>query len=369
MRILIAPDKFKGSLTARDAALAIRRGLERVLPGSHFEISPIADGGEGTADIFLENLKGEEIKAPAHDALGREILASYMWFPEDGLAVIEMSSASGLWRLQASELDPLKATTFGTGELMLDAMKRGARKIMVTLGGSATNDGGVGVAQALGWKFFDATDNEMSPLPRNYSMIHRMVPPAERPDCEIIALSDVKNPLLGVEGATQVYGPQKGATPEMIELLEIGLTNLADVAAKELQHDYRDMPGAGATGGLGFGLLTFCGATIEPGFDAISKLLGLEGKIATMDLVVTGEGCLDAQSQHGKGPAEVARLAARHHKPVIAFAGRVEGSQPDFSACIPIANGPLTLEESQVHAAELLEQAAERTGRLLKISL
>ncbi len=369
MRILIAPDKFKGSLTAQQAAHAIRRGLERVLTGAHFEIAPIADGGEGTADIFLQSLKGKEVKASSHDALGREILAGYMWFADDRLAVIEMSSASGLWRLQPGELNPLRATTFGTGELMLDAINRGATKIMVTLGGSATNDGGIGVAQALGWKFYDASDNEMSPLPGNYAMIRRMVPPALKPSCHIVALSDVKNPLLGPTGATHVYGPQKGATPDMIELLELGLANIADLSARQLGRDFRDMPGAGATGGLGFGLMTFCDATIEPGFAAISTLLGLEGKITSSDLVITGEGCLDAQTQHGKGPSEIARLAGLHHKPVIAFAGMVEGTQPDFLACIPIANGPLTLEESQSRAAELLEDAAERTARLLKISL
>lgn len=369
MRILIAPDKFKGSLTAQEAAHAIRRGMSKVLAGADFDISPIADGGEGTADIFLENLNGEKVQVPSHDALGREIVATYIWFEEDKLAVIEMSEASGLWRLQHDELNPMRATTFGTGELMADAMKRGAEKIFVTLGGSATNDAGIGVAEALGWKFYDATDNEMSPLPSNYAMIHRIEPPIAKMKCAISALSDVTNPLLGPNGATRVYGPQKGATPEMVDLLETGLANIADICWKQLGRDFRDIPGAGATGGLGYGLLTFCDATIEPGFNAVATLLGLEAKISHSDLVITGEGRLDSQTQQGKGPAEIARLATRHHKPVIAFAGVIEGAQPDFTACIPIADGPLALDESRLRAAELLETAAERTARLLKISL
>ncbi len=369
MRILVAPDKFKGSLSAREAAHAIRRGMSKVLTEADFDIVPIADGGEGTAAIFLENLNGAEVHVPSHDALGREITATYIWFESEKLAVIEMSEASGLWRLQPHELDPMRATTFGTGELMADAMKRGAQKIYVTLGGSATNDAGVGMAQALGWRFYDATDNEMSPLPGNYAMIHRIEPPGERAKCAISALSDVTNPLLGPNGATQVYGPQKGATPEMLELLETGLTNVANQCRTQLGRDFRDMPGAGATGGLGYGLLTFCDATIEPGFGAVAGLLGLEGRIEQASLVITGEGRLDSQTQQGKGPSEVARLAARHHKPVIAFAGVIEGPQTDFTACVPIADGPLALDESRLRAAELLEAAAERTARLLKISL
>lgn len=369
MRILIAPDKFKGSLTAQEAAHAIRRGMSKVLTSAEFEISPIADGGEGTADIFLENLKGAEVHVPSHDALGRDIMATYIWFEAEKLAVIEMSEASGLWRLQQNELDPMRATTFGTGELMADAVRRGAKKIFVTLGGSATNDAGIGMAQALGWKFYDATDNEMSPLPCNYAMIHRIEPPATKMGCAVSALSDVTNPLLGPNGATHVYGPQKGATPEMVELLETGLTNVANQCQTQLKRDFRDMPGAGATGGLGYGLLTFCDATIEPGFDAVATLLGLEAKIEQASLVITGEGRLDSQTQQGKGPAEIARLATRHHKPVIAFAGLIEGAQPDFTVCIPIADGPLALDESRLRAAELLEAAAERTARLLKISL
>ncbi len=369
MRILIAPDKFKGSLKAREAAVAIREGFSRIFPEAHYDLSPIADGGEGTAAIFHDSMAGEEIQTHAHDALGRPISGTYSWFSDKNLAVIEMSQASGLWRLLASELNPLEATTFGTGELMADAMARGAESILVALGGSATNDAGVGMASALGWKFLDATDNEMEPRPGNFAMIRRIVPPADRSSCRITALCDVTNPLLGPNGATRVYGPQKGATPPMVDTLEAGITHVADLCRDQLHLDFRDTPGAGATGGLAFGLMTFCDATIESGFDTVSQLLDLKARTIEVDLVITGEGRLDAQSLHGKGPVAVANLAREHHTPVIAFAGEISGPIAAFDACIPITNGAMTLQESQARAPELLRDAAERTARLIKISL
>ncbi|MFZ4681986.1 MAG: glycerate kinase [Terrimicrobiaceae bacterium] len=369
MRILIAPDKFKGSLKAMEAAEAIRDGFARVFPDAHYELAPIADGGEGTAAVFLHSMSGEEVEVPAHDALGRPISAKYTWFRDKQLAVIEMSEASGLWRFKPSELKPLQATTFGTGELMADAIKRGAETILVALGGSATNDAGVGMATALGWKFLDATDNEMDPRPGNFAMIQTIVPPADRSPCRITALCDVNNPLLGPNGATYVYGPQKGATKTQLETLEAGLTHVADLCRDHLYLDFRDTAGAGATGGLAFGLMTFCDATIEMGFDTVSELLDLKGKTLDVDFVITGEGRLDAQSLQGKGPAEVAKLARLHGRPVIAFAGEILGPLEGFDVCIPISNGAMTLEQSQARAAELLRDAAERTARLIKISL
>mgnify|MGYP002635304889 CR=1 FL=1 len=369
MRILIAPDKFKGSLKAAEAATAIRDGFSRVFPHANFELIPIADGGEGTATLFLDSMQGEEVRSPAHDALGRAISATYGWFSKTKTAVIEMSEASGLWRLHPSEHDPLQTTTFGTGELIRDARERGARKILVALGGSATNDAGVGMAEALGWKFLDASENEMAPRVGNFSKIQRLIPPPPSGQCEITALCDVVNPLLGPLGATHVYSVQKGATPAMIQNLEMGLTHLADLCHQQLHGDHRNVPGAGAAGGLGFGLLTFCDAQIEPGFQAVSKMLGLSQKIISADLIITGEGRIDTQSEHGKGPVEVARLARTHGKPVIAFAGCIAGSTSAFDACIPIADGPISREDSEQRAAELLCDAAERSARLLSISL
>ncbi|HRJ74048.1 MAG TPA: glycerate kinase, partial [Terrimicrobiaceae bacterium] len=211
MRILISPDKFKGSLDAALAAQSIRDGFAAVFPHAEYDLSPIADGGEGTGAIFMSSLGGEEVRTAAHDALGRPISAAYIWFPTRKLAVVEMSEASGLWRLTASELNPLVASTYGTGELMADAIARGAETLCVTLGGSATNDAGIGMAAALGWKFIDGTGNEMTPVPENFGMIHRIVPPETRWNCRVKALSDVNNPLLGSRGATRIYAAQKGA--------------------------------------------------------------------------------------------------------------------------------------------------------------
>lgn len=369
MRILIAPDKFKGSLTAPQAAEAIRDGFRAVFPGAEYVLAPIADGGEGTAQIFLEHLGGQTIEAQAHDALGRPVVASYAWHPKKRIAVIEMSAASGLWRLGPTERNPLIASTSGTGELMADAIRRGAKTIYVALGGSATNDGGLGMAQALGWKFLDAAWGEVTPRPENFTQIRHLVPPSRHPDCTIRALCDVENPLLGSLGATRVYGTQKGATPEMMEILEKALLHVADLCREQLQRDHRDLPGAGATGGLAFGLVTFCGATLEPGFATVAELLGLKAKIVEAGLVVTGEGKLDAQSAHGKGPLELARRAKQAGKPVIAFAGHVEQTPSEIDVAVPIANRPLALAEAQAHASQLLREAAERTARLLKISL
>lgn len=369
MRILVSPDKFKGSLTAGAAAAAIREGFGRVFPSALYDLAPIADGGEGTAEIFCETLGGTRMTAAAHDALGRAIEGSYVCFSAGKAALVEMSEASGLWRLAASELQPLRASTFGTGELMADALHRGVETLYIALGGSATNDAGLGMAAALGWKFLDASGSPLPALPENFLSIRRLQPPEKTITSTLIALCDVQNPLLGPTGATRMFGPQKGATPGMVEQLEAGLAHLADLCRDQLGRDFRAAAGAGATGGLAFGLMTFCGARLEKGFEAVSRLLDLERRIADASVVVTGEGRIDAQTEHGKGPAEVARLARQHGRPVIAFAGQIEGTPADFDAVVPIANGPLTLAESRRDAAELLQAAAERAARLLKISL
>ncbi len=368
MRILIAPDKFKESLTAKEVASAIRDGFRLVFPEADFDLVPIADGGEGTAEIFLEALDGRWVEITAQDALGRPVTASYAWIPGRELAVIDMSSASGLWRIADAERNPLRASTFGTGVLMADAIGRGVKNLVIGLGGSATNDAGVGMAMALGWKFLDDQDRPVAPRPADFLRIRRIVPQAPRLPCIVTGLCDVRNPLLGERGATRVFGPQKGATPEIMTNLERSLGHIADLC-RELGNDYSESPGAGAAGGLGFGLLTFCQASLEPGFQAVARLTDLESKAAGADLVITGEGRLDAQSLQGKAPFEIARLAQSHGKPVIGFAGLVEEDLPQLDACVPIANGPLTLDESRRRAAELLRAAAARTARLLKITL
>lgn len=367
MRILIAPDKFKGSLTAPDAARAIAKGVARAWPQAAIREIPVADGGEGTMEAIHSALGGEWVRAAARDPLGRRVDCRYLWLP-DRTAVIGMSEASGMWRLRAKERSPLFASTFGTGELMLDAIRRGASRILVGLGGSATNDGGIGMASALGWRFLTSDGEPLDAVPANLLAL-TSIRQGDLPEMrEVIALSDVRNPLLGPTGATRVFGPQKGVDAESSGYLEQGLENLADVGAHDVGCDFRNEPGAGAAGGLGFGLLTFCGAKIRPGFETIAEFLGLESEIAAADIILTGEGSLDAQTLHGKGPLAIAQLARKHGKRVVAFAG-VVSKEVDwneyFDAAHAIGEG-LDPAESIRDAANLLEQCAHRTATLLQ---
>ena len=369
MRILIVPDKLKGSLSAAEAASAIRRGILRELPGASIVEMPIADGGEGTMEAIHSARGGEWIALEAGDPLGRRIPVRYLWLAGESAAVIGMSEASGIRHVKKEERNPLTASTFGTGELMRDAIRRGAKSILVGLGGSATNDAGVGMAAALGYRFLTSDGEELAPIPSSLLALTSIradkVPQLPR----IVAVSDVRNPLLGAGGATRVYGPQKGVDEKSAAFLESALENLADVAAQDLGCDHRNTPGAGAAGGLGFGLLTFCHAQIRPGFEMISEYLNLESAIAAADAVITAEGSLDAQSLEGKAPFGVARLARKHGKRVIVFAGHISGDvdwHGVFDAAYPVSAQPIPLEESMRNAANLLEQSA---GRAAKIGL
>jgi glycerate kinase len=371
VRILVAPDKFKGSLSAIEAADAIALGLEHALPLARFHKIPLADGGEGTAEQFIKVFGGQMIECETTDALGRPIRATYGWTPSLRQAVIEMSAASGLWRLREDERDPLRATTFGVGTLMIDAARRGARKILVGLGGSATNDAGAGMAAALGHRFLDERGVPLTPTPRNFPQIRRIERSPRLFAPEVVAISDVRNPLLGPNGASRVYSPQKGAAPGTVEELERSLANFADLVRRDLNCDFRATPGSGAAGGLGFGLLSFCQATIRSGFDTFAEMIELDRLIRSVDLVVTGEGLLDPQTLEGKGPGGIAQRARQAGKPVIAFAGAVRGEptlSETFDACFAIANGPMTPEQSMREARVLLVRAAERAGRVIAFS-
>ena len=321
MRILIAPDKFKGSLSAREVAENIAIGLRDVLPAAKIDIVPVADGGEGTAEVICDALQGAWLKCKAHDPLGREIDAHYALVKPRELAVMEMSEAAGMRRLRRDEYDVDLASTFGVGEMILDAARRGAREIIIGLGGSATNDGGFGMARALGFRFFYDKE-ELRGSSSNLLKLTRIERPRDLSLPRINTAVDVKNPLLGENGATRIFGPQKGATEDKIEMLERSLTNLADVVARDLHLDFRDQPGAGAAGGLGFGLMSFCAAAIRPGFDVVTEAVGLESKMKDVDLVITGEGSLDRQTLEGKAPAGVAKLARKLGKRVFAIVGR-----------------------------------------------
>ena len=370
MKILIAPDKFKGSLSAAAAAEAIAAGFRRAWPEAELSLLPIADGGEGFAETFCAALSGEWVATRALDPIGREVDARYVWMEAEKLAVIDMSEASGLWRLPKEELAPLRANTYGTGQLIRHATERGARKILVGLGGSATTDGGIGMAAALGYEFLTSDGEDLEAIPSNLLALIRIQTEGALELPEIIAACDVQNPLLGPRGTAVVFSPQKGASAKDIVALEEGLLNLADVVASDLGCDFRDTPGAGAAGGIAFGLLSFCGAKICSGFDLLAETLRLEERIAACDLVITGEGRIDGQTLEGKGPAGVAALARRHGKPVLAFAGSIaDDSAVDsiFGAHCAIIDEPVTLDAAMSRGAEFLARSAARAARLLQL--
>ena len=374
MKILIAPDKFKGTLDAREVAQNIAKGLRDVLSDADIEIIPMADGGEGTAEAICDARGCSWVQCKAHDALGREIYARYGWIDREKLAVTEMSEAAGMRRLSESERDPIRATTFGVGEMLLDATKRGANEIVIGLGGSATNDGGFGMARALGFRFLGAGDREIKRVVE-LALLERIQRPKGREELKrrrIVAAVDVKNPLLGENGATQVFGPQKGASKSDLDNLERALTRLADVVATEFGFDYRDEAGAGAAGGLGFGLLSFCDATIRPGFQVVAEAVGLELKMKDVDVVITGEGSLDRQTLEGKTPVGVARLARKFGKPVFAFVGRAT-KDPEvlniFEGIYENARPGMSEKENMKRAAQLLRENARELAETFGVGL
>lgn len=391
MKILIAPDKFKGTLNAREVGENIAQGLRDILPDVEIELVPMADGGEGTAQAICAVRGCSWLECNAHDPLGREIVAHYGWIEQENLAVMEMSEAAGMRRLSENERDPIRATTFGVGEMILDAVKRGARQIIIGLGGSATNDGGFGMARAFGFQFF-AGEKELSGAVTDLEELTRVASPspgASHPPLsegedggegdllhvrdfgrhKIMAAVDVKNPLLGENGATRVFGPQKGATKHDMDLLERALTRLADVVAEQFGFDYRKQAGAGAAGGLGFGLLSFCRAIIRPGFEVVAKAVGLESKMKNADLVITGEGSLDRQTLEGKTPAGVAQLARKLGKPVFAFVGRASDDaevRSLFDGVYVNTRQGMSDHENMNRAAEFLRENARELAHTIR---
>jgi glycerate kinase len=367
MRILIAPDKFKGSLDGRAVAENIAIGLRSVLSEAMIETMPVADGGEGTAAAICQACGGEEVKCAAHDAIGREITAEYVWLGNRATAVMEMSAAAGMWRIAPDERDLLRADTFGVGEMIKDSVRRGANEILIGLGGSATNDGGFGMARALGFQFL-ANEHELETTAElvNVARIRR---PAQRLSATIAAAVDVRNPLLGPRGATRTFGPQKGGTADQLDTLERGLTRLADIVARDLGCDFRDRPGAGAAGGLGFGLMSFCGAIIKSGFDVVAEFIGLKDAIANADVVITGEGRLDEQSLEGKAPAGVARMAREAGKRVFAIVGQASEERrvrEIFDGIRELAAPGMDQGESISRAPELLRARAVELAREIR---
>jgi glycerate kinase len=368
MRILVAPDKFKDSLGAREVANSIAEGLRDVMPNATIEIAPVADGGEGTADVICQACAGEWVVCGAHDALGRAIEARSVWLRDRRMAVMEMSEAAGLWRIASDERDPFRANTYGVGEMLLDAARRETNDVVVGLGGSATNDGGFGMARALDFRFLHRNGVELNGPVSDLVGLDQILRPRDLLLPDVIGAVDVRNPLLGARGATRIFGPQKGAAPDHLVVLEEALARLAEVVARDLGCDFREAAGAGAAGGLGFGLMSFCGANIRSGFDLVAGMLDLEAAIQRADVVITGEGRLDDQTLEGKAPAGVARLARKLGKPVFAIAGcEVERTTTHevFDGVFVLAKPPITREESIARTAELLRERARELGAAL----
>jgi glycerate kinase len=377
MRLLIAPDSFKDCLSAMDVALCLGRGFLKISPTTSIRYLPMADGGEGTVESVISATGGRIIRVEVMDPLMRKV-PSFFGLTGDGTsAVIEMAAASGLELLSGDERNPWVTSTFGTGQLIGSALDMGCRKIMLGIGGSATNDGGMGMAQALGVAFLDHLGNPVGQgggaLARVAKLVMDRLDERIR-DTEIEVACDVTNPLTGPQGASYVYGPQKGADPAMVARLDENLSRLEGLIREQLGMETGSVPGAGAAGGLGAGLMAFLGARLVKGFDMVAKCLNLEKAVGEADLILTGEGKMDTQTRFGKTPYGVAQLALKYRKPVIAVTGQIgEGAddlrQMGFSAIISLMDGPSDLGEAIRNAPVLLERAGERIARQIGIKI
>ena len=372
MKYLLATDSFKGSLTSMEAAACMQEGIRRIFPDADIRTMPAADGGEGTVASVLAGMPGRAVTETVLDPLGRPVEATYAIL-DTGEAVIEMAQASGLLLVDAAERDVLSASTYGTAQLIRKALAMGCHTICIGIGGSATNDAGAGMAQALGARLLDEDGNELPPGGGALGQLAKLDCSDLDPrlaDTEILVMCDVNNPLCGPEGASYVYGPQKGATPDMILLLDDNLRHFADVVEKELNISARDIPGAGAAGGLGMGLVCFTGARLVRGIDAILDLASFDEKLADIDVVLTGEGKLDPQSMRGKVIFGVLERCEKQNVPVIAICGRVTdpGRQAfgkRFHAIAAGADESVPLELAMKNARAMLTGATERTIRRL----
>ncbi len=371
MKVIAAPDSFKGSITAALAASAIARGVRRAVPSATVDEAALSDGGEGLVDALVAASGGQFVEASVEDPLGRPVSARYGILGDSETAAIEMAAASGLPLLAAAERDPMKTTTFGTGELILDALEHGARKVIIGIGGSATVDGGTGMARALGVRFLDDAGRELAGRGEDLERIARIDLSGRTPlldGVEVTVACDVTNPLTGPLGAAAVYGPQKGATPEMVRALDAGLANLAARAREQLGVEVETVPGAGAAGGLGAGLIAFAGGRLERGIEIVLETVAFRDRVRGADLVITGEGRVDAQSASGKVVSGVAAAASREDVPVLVLAGSVgPGAEALYaggvSAILSIARGPSSEAEMMQQAEALLEEAAEAAVR------
>jgi glycerate kinase len=375
MKIVVAPQEFKGSLSAVQAAQAMAEGLGRALPDATLELVPMADGGPGTVEAVVAAAKnGRRMTAAAHDALGRPLQAAW-GIIDDGTAVIEMAAASGLTLLAEDERDARIASTYGTGELVRAVLDAGCARIIVGIGGSSTNDGGAGMAQALGARLLDDAGQDLPPGGAALARLDRIDLSGLDPrlgQCRVLAATDVFNGLCGPEGASLLYGPQKGATPEVAQELDAALRRYAQVIERDLGMSVLDLPGAGAAGGLGAGLAAFLGAELVLGSQLVAEAVGLKQKLEGADLALTGEGRLDAQTSFGKAPWEVARLAKDCGLPVIAIAGSLADDRGPalgeaFDAVVAVTPRAMSVGEAMAQGAKLVADAAEGVARLLLV--
>lgn len=374
MKVVIAPDSFKESLTASEVAAAIGRGWTSVYPQAEISLKPMADGGEGTVDAVLDAAGGERREVQVCGPLGQPVKAHWGWL-SGNTAVIEMAAASGLHWVPREQRDATITTSFGTGELIRAALDAGAERVILGLGGSATNDGGMGLLQALGVRFLDEHGHELAQgggALINLDQIDLSAMDSRVLKVQFEVAADVDNPLFGSRGASAVFGPQKGASPEQVESLDRALKRMSRVVAGTLGQDFSEVPGVGAAGGLGFAAKAFLRASFRPGIELVAELAGLADALQGADLAITGEGRLDSQTLHGKTPMGVARLAQAAGVPVIALAGSLgdeyQQTYPFIDAAFSLAPGPISLEQACATAAKELEARATDIARLWKVA-
>ena len=375
MKVVIAIDSLKGSLSSMEAGMAIKDGILAAKPDAEVIVKPLADGGEGTTDALIEGMNGERIDLTVTGPMHTPVDAYYGYLKDTNTAVMEMASAAGITLVPDSEKNPLLATSYGVGEMINDAIQRGCRNFIIGIGGSVTNDGGIGMLKALGVRFLDENDEDAGEGGQALAKVARIDVSGMNPllkECHIQVACDVNNPLCGENGSTYVYGPQKGVTEDMKKTLDEAMAHFARVTSETLENDYLNTPGAGAAGGLGYAFLAYTGAALTPGIELILDAVGLEEELSSADVVVTGEGRLDFQTAMGKAPVGVARLAKKYNAKVIAFAGSVTKeatacNKEGIDAFFPILRGVCTLAEAMdpVTARNNMTATVEQVFRLL----
>ena len=375
MKVVIAIDSLKGSLSSMEAGMAIKDGILAAKPDAEVIVKPLADGGEGTTDALIEGMNGERIDLTVTGPMHTPVDAYYGYLKDTNTAVMEMASAAGITLVPDSEKNPLLATSYGVGEMINDAIQRGCRNFIIGIGGSVTNDGGIGMLKALGVRFLDENGEDAGEGGQALAKVARIDVSGMNPllkECHIQVACDVNNPLCGENGSTYVYGPQKGVTEDMKKTLDEAMAHFARVTSESLENDYMNTPGAGAAGGLGYAFLAYTGAALTPGIELILDAVGLEEELSGADVVVTGEGRLDFQTAMGKAPVGVARLAKKYNAKVIAFAGSVTKeatacNKEGIDAFFPILRSVCTLAEAMdpVAARNNMTATVEQVFRLL----